>query len=199
MIDLDAELWFGDDGEPTVHLGGGWAWFDLDQPNRGVFRDVDLSGNVLLDHAQPVFGLGFNHHSERLPDGSYLSLTGSENVLGEDQWYGVGIEQWDPRTGWWSWSSQHLVDQGVLGVPEDGVKTPYHSNSVSFVSDEAGEGAWVSLYAARRLADRPGDRGPDPCVRAGRGPRAGRRRRERAAGRVDLGRPIRTGPATGGC
>lgn len=147
--DIDAEV---EDGGTTIHLGGGWAYFDFDQPNRGVFRDIDLSGNTLLDHPEPLFGIGFNHHSDKLDDGSYLSLTGSENHLGDDSWYGVGIEQWHPDDGLrWTWSTQQLVDDGTLGAPADDERTPYHSNSVSFVSDTAGEGAWVSLYKAREI------------------------------------------------
>lgn len=147
--DIDAEI---EDGGTTVHMGGGWAYFDVEQPNRGVFRDVDLSGNVLLDHPEPVFGLGFNHHSDKLEDGSYLSSTGSVNHLGDREWYGVGIEHWHPSLGLlWGWSSQQLVDEGVLGEPDENETAPYHANSVSFVSDTAGEGAWVSLYKAREI------------------------------------------------
>ncbi|MEQ1569682.1 MAG: aryl-sulfate sulfotransferase, partial [Myxococcota bacterium] len=147
--DVDAEL--EDEGQ-TVHLGGGWGWFDVDQPNRGVFRDVDLSGQTLLDRTEPAFGLGFNHHSEKLDDGSYLSLTGAENTDGVTTWYGVGIEQWHPEAGLqWTWSSQQLVDAGVVAPPEPTEKLPFHANSVSFVDDAWGSAVWVSLYGARQI------------------------------------------------
>jgi hypothetical protein len=148
--DLDAEVV---DGGVAVHVGGGWGWFDEDLPHRGVFRDVDLSGETLLDRAVPDFGLGFNHHSEKLADGSYLSLTGSMNTDGVESWYGVGIEHWHPTEGLrWTWSTQSLLDAGVLvPPPQPGSETPYHANSVSFVDDAWGEGVWVSLYAAREV------------------------------------------------
>jgi uncharacterized membrane protein len=147
VLDIDAEV-ERDGGEPFVHLGGGWAHQRDDQPNKGVFRDVDLSGETLLEREAPDFGVGFNHHSERLDDGSYLSLTFHEEALGSSSWYGVGIEQWDESL-LWSWSTQPLVEQGVLPVPT--LESPYHPNSVSFVTDSQGEAVWLSLYVAKEI------------------------------------------------
>jgi hypothetical protein len=148
VLDIDAEVEWAEGGEPFVHLGGGWAHQRDDQPNKGVFRDVDLSGETLLERLAPDFGVGFNHHSERLDDGSYLSLTFHEESLGDSSWYGVGVEQWDHGLVW-SWSTQALVEQGVLPVPE--LASPYHPNSVSFVTDAWGEAAWLSLYTAKEV------------------------------------------------
>jgi hypothetical protein len=148
VLDIDAEVEWDAQGEPFVHMGGGWAHQRDDQPNKGVFRDVDLSGETLLDRSEPDFGVGFNHHSERLDDGSYLSLTFHEEALGDSSWYGVGVEQWDERL-LWTWSTQTLVEQGVLPVPTQ--LTPYHPNSVSFVTDAWGEAAWLSLYMTKEI------------------------------------------------
>ncbi|MEQ1507919.1 MAG: aryl-sulfate sulfotransferase, partial [Myxococcota bacterium] len=148
VIDLDAEV---EDGGTSVHLGGGWAYHDEDHPTRGVFRDVDLSGRTLLERTTPAFGIGWNHHSEKLDDGSYLSLTFSENTGFDKTFYGVGVEQWHPVTGLgWTWSSQGLVDAGEVPDPGDDV-SPYHANSVSFVDDAWGPAAWISLYKAREI------------------------------------------------
>lgn len=148
--DIDVELI---DGATAVHVGGGWAWFLEDQPNRGVFRDLDLSGDTLLERALPDFGLGFNHHSEKLADGSYLSNVGSVNHSATDEWNGVGIERWDPERGLvWTWDSQSLVDAGELAPPADPTDdTPWHANALAWVEDPGGEAVWVSLFVAQEL------------------------------------------------
>jgi hypothetical protein len=148
IVDLDAQPIAG-----GVHVGGGWAWFREDQSNRGVFRDLDWSGRTLLDRPLPAFGLGFNHHSQQQPDGTYLSLTGTDDAFGGDTFHGVGIEQWDPVDGLvWTWDSQKLLDEGVLAPPADPrLDAPYHANSVKIVDDALGEAVWVSLYGAREI------------------------------------------------
>lgn len=158
VCDLDASL----AGPGRIHVGGGWGVFDEAQRNRGLFRTVDLEGRVLLERAAPDFGLGFNHHSEPLPDGSYLSLTGDGNRAAGRDFYGVGIEWWHPQDGLrWTWSSQRLLDTGQEPPPPAGEDRPYHANAARLVDDERGEGVYVSLYEAReiwRIDRRTGDR-----------------------------------------
>jgi hypothetical protein len=147
VCDLDATVIPPD----RVHVGGGWGVFDEGQPNRGVFRTIDLAGNVLLERDEPDFGLGFNHHSEPLPDGSYLSSTGTRNTRSSEAFYGVGLEWWDPVDGLrWTWSSQGLVDAGEVEIPpyED---RPFHANAARLVDDARGPGAYVSLYGSREI------------------------------------------------
>lgn len=148
IADIDATLFDVD----AVHVGGGWGTLDAQQPNRGVFRTLNLSGEVLLERSAPDFGLGFNHHSQPLADGSYLSLTGDRNTSGNRSFDGVGIELWHPTAGLrWAWSSQQLFDDGVEPPPDPGDPTPFHANSVRLVTDALGDAAWVSLYGARAI------------------------------------------------
>lgn len=160
VLDLDAEVERVAGGEPFIHVGGGWAHQRDDQPNKGVFRDISLSGETLLDRPAPDFGVGFNHHSERLDDGSYLSLTFHEESAQGESWYGVGVERWRPGDGLvYSWSTMPLIDAGVLPIPD--LLSPYHPNSVSLVEDPSGEALWLSLYVAReiwRIAPSTGER-----------------------------------------
>lgn len=142
VIDMDSAYI----GDGVVHLGGGWGLFEESEPHRGVQRQVDLSGNVLLERTQPAFGLGFNHHSEVLPDGQILGLTTSRDSGDGRSWYGVAIEQWNPATEavTWSWSSQQLFDDGTF--PAQIEDSPWHANSVTLHDDAWGPAAWVSLY-----------------------------------------------------
>jgi hypothetical protein len=147
VCDLDVQVRDG-----VVHIGGGWAGLSVASPNRGVFRDLDLQGNVLLDRTVPDFGMGFNHHSELLPDGTYLSLTGSDEAVGDNDWVGVGVERWSPTDGvLWSWSTQPLIDAGVMEEPAEDVRTPYTANAVALVVDPLGPGAWISSYSRQEL------------------------------------------------
>lgn len=147
VLDIDAMVV---DGE-FVHMGGGWGTFLPNQPNRGVVRQVDWSGNVLLERDTPAFGVGFNHHSEVLPSGEILSLTTSEDTDGVTDWYGVAIEQWDPVTQsvTWSWDSQGAHDDGTLPTPT--TISPYHANSVTLHTDSWGDAAYASLYYGRMI------------------------------------------------
>jgi hypothetical protein len=147
VCDLDVQVRDG-----LVHLGGGWAGMTEASPNRGIFRDVDLQGNVLLERTVPEFGMGFNHHSELLPDGAYLSLTGSDESAGDNEWVGVGVELWSPEQGvLWSWSTQPLIDAGVMEEPDEEARTPYTANAVVLVDDPLGQGVWVSSYSRQEL------------------------------------------------
>jgi hypothetical protein len=148
VTDIDAYLI---DAE-TIHIGGGWGIFDFGQSNRGVFRTMDLSGRVLLERDEPEFGLGFNHHSEPLADGSYLTITGERDELDGDDWNGVGIELWHPDQGLlWTWDSQRLVDEGYIQQPGPFDPLPYHANAASMRTDALGEAAWVSIYGLAEI------------------------------------------------
>lgn len=147
VCDLDAQYFPGD--PPRIHVGGGWASFANGQDNRGVFIDVDLAGDVLLDRTVPDFGKGFNHHSERLPDGTYLSLTAPEEAVGDLEYVGVGVEQWAPSGLVWTWQSQGLVEGGFEAVA--GANSPFTANAVSLVEDSWGPAAWVSIYSRMEM------------------------------------------------
>lgn len=92
VTDIDAYLL---DAE-TLHYGGGWGLMSDLAPNRGIYRDLTLDGEILVERAVPDFGLGFNHHSEPLGDGSTVSLTGHLDTDGVRDWHGVGVEVWSP-------------------------------------------------------------------------------------------------------
>jgi hypothetical protein len=140
-------------GPDRVHVGGGWGLMDEGAPNRGVFRDIDLSGSVLVERTEPDFGIGFNHHSEPLDDGTYVSLTGHDDGDGARDWHGVGIELWSEADGVvWSWDSQALVDAGYIPAPDPwNEDLPYHANAVAFVEDALGSAVWVSNYGMEEI------------------------------------------------
>jgi hypothetical protein len=147
VVDLDIML----TPEGNVHIGGGWGILDTSQPNRGVFRDVDFEGNILLEREEPDFGIGWNHHSEAMEDGTYMSLTTHVLDDGNDAWYGVAIERWHPTDGVrWSWDTTDMLNQGQLWfIPGD--YAPYHANSVTWATDTAGDALYVSLYSAKQI------------------------------------------------
>jgi len=153
IIDLD-HAYIGDG---VMHIGGGWGLFEENAAHRGIMRQIDMTGNVLLERTEPDFGLGFNHHSEVLDDGQIVSLTTSRDTDGNEEWYGVAVEQWDPATAavTWSWTSQQLFDDGTFGVPN--THTPYHANSLTYRDDVHGSAVWISLYHGQMLwrVDRP--------------------------------------------
>lgn len=146
LIDIDAAYI----GDGVVHMGGGWGLFEDSEPHRGLVRQVDLAGNVLLERDTPDFGLGFNHHSEVLPSGEHLNLTTSLDTDGTQDWKGVAIEVWDPTSESvsWSWSSQQLYDDGTFPAQSG---SPWHANSVTFLDDGWGSAAWVSLYYGNQI------------------------------------------------
>lgn len=136
-----------------VHYGGGWGLLNDGLPNRGIFRDVTLAGEVLIERTEVDFGLGFNHHSEPLPDGTYVSLTGHLDTDGARDWKGVGVEVWDPEDGVvWSWDSQEMYDAGLLFTPSVGNEDiPYHANAITLRADAHGDAAWISNYGMQQI------------------------------------------------
>jgi hypothetical protein len=132
--DIDAQLIRRD----QVLFGGGY------EVNPTI---IDLSHNVLYVAPNSESGFTYNHHTEELANGDILSLAGSPNQSGETTWLGFAIEVRDPATDalTWRWDSQQAVDAGTLSVPEDDDDDPYHANSVSLVTDDEGEAAYVSL------------------------------------------------------
>ncbi len=146
VIDIDASYI----GDGVVHMGGGWGLFE-DTPHRGLMRQIDLAGNTLIERTLPDFGLGFNHHSEVLDDGTVLGLTTSLDTDGVSEWFGVAIEVWDPTSMdvTWSWSSQQLYDDGTF--PAQTEESPWHANSVTFHDDALGSAAWISLYYGKMI------------------------------------------------
>lgn len=145
---LDVDVWWT--GE-VMHLGGGWGLFDESASHRGFVRQVDLSGTPVFESTTPVFGLGYNHHSEPMPDGTILSLTTSTNTLGDAEWHGVAVERLDPTTNTvtWSWDSQTLVDAGLEGPFQ--VDSPWHANALHWTTDPGGEAVWISLFAGQAV------------------------------------------------
>jgi len=138
-----------------------WSWF-LDNPSGGgidfsLMADgehflvgggteyeptvVDMAGEIVFKSPDPTIGFTYHHHAAELPDGGLLTL--SKTVEGDHS--GFAIVVISPVTGevTWSWNSQTAVDR--LQMIPDGSPDPYHSNSVSFVDDSEGSGAWVSL------------------------------------------------------
>ena len=147
VTDLDIEL--TKDG--NIHIGGGWGILDSQQPNRGVFRDVDFEGNTVLERDYPDFGIGWNHHSEPMDDGSYLSLTTHVLDDGVNAWYGAAVERWHPDSGLtWTWDTTGMLDAGQLAYIE-GEYAPYHPNSVTWMDDADGEALFVSNYAEQSI------------------------------------------------
>lgn len=146
-VDIDT-WWTGD----RIHMGGGWGLFTEALAQRGVMIQVDLAGNELVHRELPTFGLGYNHHSEPMPDGEVVSLTTSHNrpVGGGTQWYGVAVERIVPSTGelTWSWDSQQLVDNGTVS-PQTG--SPWHANALEWVTDPHGDALWISLYEGQAM------------------------------------------------
>lgn len=147
-IDLDTAL----TADGNVHVGGGWALHDEDAPHRGVLRTVALDGTILVDRSEPAFGLGYNHHSEPMPDGTILSSTMSWMEDGFHAWYGVGVERYDPATGApsWTWDTTGMLDAGQLSW-DPSTETPYHANSLTWIDDAQGPALLVSLYTAKEI------------------------------------------------
>ena len=144
-LDIDA-TWTGE----TMHVGGGWGLFDEGEAQRGIARQLDLSGNVLWERDLPAFGLGYNHHSEPMPDGEVLSLTTSRDQGDGSSWFGVAVERIDPATDkvTWSWSSQQLFDDGTVTAQQG---SPWHANAMEWRTDGQGDALWVSLYVGQAV------------------------------------------------
>lgn len=137
--DIDAS-WLGD----RFLIGGGSGIYGL---GNGAVREVDLAGNVLYERMTPVTGVDYNHHVERLDDGTDLAIVWQLNEGTDGTFVGFGIERTDPLTGTvlFDWNSQTAVDRGQL---PSGVKSSdaFHANAVRWVPDDPGGPAyWVSL------------------------------------------------------
>ncbi len=143
-IDLDVSFL---QPEGLVHIGGGWGTTDASIPHQGLFRTVELDGSEVYERTVPAIGLGFNHHSERLDDGSFLTLSFEEISDGGDRQLGVAIEQWDPTTDelTWSWSSQQLVDRDQLHFADTPDLGSWTANSLSLAADPLGTGLYLSV------------------------------------------------------
>ena len=144
-IDLDVRQL----ADGSIHMAGGWGTTEPSISHRGIFRTVDLAGEVLVDRPTIGYGLGFNHHSEQLPDGTIATLSFDDVVDGGDEMIGVAIEWWDPATDQVvrTWTSQQLVDEGLhftdtrhLGV--------WIANSLELADDPLGQGLYLSVVTA---------------------------------------------------
>ncbi|HHO54491.1 MAG TPA: hypothetical protein ENK18_27365, partial [Deltaproteobacteria bacterium] len=113
----------------------------------------DREGGVLLERETPAKGLGFNHHSEVLDDGTMLSLTTHPHDVDGHAWYGVAIEKWDPASESvvWSWDTEQAVASGRLSPPRAGIESPWHANALDWVRDPLGDAVWVSTYVSQAL------------------------------------------------
>ena len=133
--DVDAR-YLGDD---TVLYGGGYG---------GRPRRIDLAGETVWRLGQPHIGRSHHHHTERLDDGSVLSLVTTTNRVEEakEDWTGWGVEVVDPARDelLWVWDSQQAVDAGQLPIPSK-AGDPYHANSAWWTTDAEGDGIWLSL------------------------------------------------------
>ncbi|MEM6928133.1 MAG: aryl-sulfate sulfotransferase, partial [Myxococcota bacterium] len=143
--DLDTS-WTGE----VVHIGGGWGLFETNIETRGLVRQLDLAGRVAYERLEPAFGEGYNHHSESLPDGEILSLTGTFHNVDGNRWNGIAVERLDPETETvtWSWDSHDLVDAGLEG-PLRG--NPWNGNALAWTTDGLGEALWISLYTGQAM------------------------------------------------
>jgi hypothetical protein len=147
--DLEADVDANYVGDGEIYYGGGWGLFDEGGDNRGAARLLSLSNEVLYEREEPAFGLGFNHHSELLSDGTYLSLTTSKHDDGTgDDMYGVAIEVFDPATESivWSWDSAIAVATGILEPTWSSLDGRLNANSVTAIEDEDGPAFYVSEY-----------------------------------------------------
>jgi len=132
-------------GDGTVLYGGGYGA----RPRR-----IDLAGETVFRLATPVTGRSHHHHTERLDDGSVMSLVTTTNAVAEQEetWTGFGVEVVDPQTGAlaWAWDSQAAVEAGQLPVASGG--DPYHGNWAWWTTDAEGPALWVSMRNLDRIA-----------------------------------------------
>lgn len=150
VCDLDAQVVMGE--LPIVHMGGGWGTLSASAARPGMYRDIDLRGQTLVDRERPAFGIAFNHHSQRLADGSTLSLTASDEGPPDNPWIGVGVERWREDRGLvWSFSTGPLVESGVLEEPEPDSGAPFLANAAVLAGDPLGEALWVSSFRKKEL------------------------------------------------
>ena len=135
-----------------MHMGGGWGLFEENIEQRGLMLEVALDGTVRFDHRSPLYGIGYNHHSEPMPDGTVLSLTTSRDEGDGRSWHGVAVERRDPLSDelTWSWSSQAMFDAGQVQAQGNN-SSPWHANSVRWRTDSLGDALWVSLYVGQAM------------------------------------------------
>jgi len=145
-IDLDVRLL---EPEGWVHMAGGWGTGNEEIPHRGIFRTVDLTGEVQHERAEVGFGLGFNHHSERMDDGSFATLSFDLITDGVEEKRAPAIEWWDPTSGELTrtWTAQQLIDEGLRfdDLTDLGV---WAANSFELADDPLGQGLYVSVVSA---------------------------------------------------
>jgi outer membrane protein assembly factor BamB len=140
---IDIESAWQPDG--TIVWGGGDA-------AEGIPQRLALDGSVLWASSYPgVEGDQYHHDVEVLPNGRIIGLIDSWVRDGEETLDGIGIVEQDPATGevTWRWDAQEAFDRGELApIPVDRPGDPWHPNSFAWVSDEDGEGVYVSnLYS----------------------------------------------------
>jgi len=145
-MDLDTYLL----GPDEIFFGGGWGRMDLNKPDTGIQRTINLSGETLTERLSPDFGLSFNHHSEPLDEHRRLSLTSSINENSEMWWLGIAVELWHDTDGvLWSWDSQTAYDAGTLPASDTPEKNPYWANAAQLVENETA--VMLSLYLQKQL------------------------------------------------
>ncbi len=137
--DIDVS-WLGD----RFLIGGGAGIYGL---GNGAIREVDLAGTILYERMNPATGVEYNHHVERLDDGTDLAVVWQLNEGTRGTFVGFGIERTDPVTGevLFDWNSQTALDRGQLpsGAPNE---DSYHANAVRWAPDDPGGPAyWISL------------------------------------------------------
>lgn len=143
-IDIEA-VWQPDDG--TFLWGGG------DQVGIPP-QEVALDGTVPWVASYPGIEQEEYHHDiEVLPNGRILGLIDSSVTDGADDWAGIGLVEHDPATGevTWRWTADEAWANGELSPVEPGEGDPWHPNSLAYVSDEDGEGIYVSLLYSNEI------------------------------------------------
>jgi hypothetical protein len=147
-MDMDLDIHLISPNE--IFFGGGWGRMDLNKPDTGIQRNINLSGETISERLAPEFGLSFNHHSEPLGDGRRLSLTSSINENEDMWWLGVGVELWHETDGLlWSWDSQSAYDAGTLPGSDTPEKNPYWANAAQLVDNDTA--VMLSMYLMKQL------------------------------------------------
>ncbi len=132
-------------GDGWIHIVGGWGTFDTRAPHRGMFRTVDLGNQVIHHRDAPDLGEGFNHHSERLETGEFVTHTYALHGSGLNYAVGMTVEVWDPETETitWSWDSEETWETGG-GVQTQGAEI-WASNSLTWTDDALGPALYVNV------------------------------------------------------
>lgn len=142
-------------GDDQIHASGGWGSFDVYAPHLGIFRTLTTTNDVQIKRTAPSIGIAFNHHSERLDDGTYLSLTYALHKVEPDYLVGTQVEIWDPATDrvTWEWSSERALRDGRLDPYVEGTTqlNTWASNSVSLVDDVLGPAMYLSVVTTDEI------------------------------------------------